>query len=112
MSNVGLAAKLRRVLTSAAPIEAAHRFMWTRVGTEIELTVGYLDLAALKDVIDAAKLKATPDEVVEIPFYVTHRFSLSPDAAVHLAEVANEIVSNLKEIGMVPKDQEKPSAAH
>jgi hypothetical protein len=97
-------AKLNRVLVSSEPIQAAHRFLYTRVGAEIVLDVGYFDLPDLKEKVDAAK--GVPGAVVESTFFVTHRFSLSPEAAAQLAETVNMLVKNLKDVGMIDTKSE------
>lgn len=99
----------RVVMDPARAPRQVHRFLYTRVGAEILLEVGYHDVAELKVFVD--KVKENPDNVEaagELPLYVTDRFVLSKAAAedfIKTAEFMREDLEQLKTRKRALKEQ-------
>ncbi len=87
-----------------APPVAAHKFMWTRVGTEIVLEVGFFDLVNVREAVErhhpaAARglvaggmqmegEPATEEKAVQL--VVTHRFVIS---AMGVEDLASQVIA-------------------
>jgi hypothetical protein len=91
--------RLKRVLANPGLIKSANRFLFTRVGAELVLDVGFIDPAEMRQ---AAKAPPTPDGPPMVDYVVTDRFALSPDAAANLFAVAKKIVTDLQAQGVLP----------
>lgn len=71
---------LKRVLLNpkAPPIVANH-FLWTRVGQEYVVEVGYYDLFEVRSALKKAKT-VQESEPPTVDFFVTHRFAVGLDS--------------------------------
>jgi len=74
----------RQVVEAGKAPEAAHHFVLTRVGDEVLLEVGFVDLTAVA-------LTMRGKESDELTLYVTHRFSLSRQGLDRLFQAVDEI---------------------
>ena len=83
---------VRRVLEPDRPAELVHHFLLVRVGNDILLEAGYLDLAEFKAAIDRGREAGTP---VDATLFIGHRLQLSPDTLRQLVEACNEILASL-----------------
>jgi len=84
--------KLKRVLVNPQiPPKPAHKFLFTRVGVDLVLEVGYFDLPELREAVEAGKSKAENAEPDEVQLHITDRFVLSPQGVMDLAQVANQL---------------------
>jgi hypothetical protein len=89
MSPENVAIKgLRRVVDVGVPPKQAHKFLFTRVGNEFVVEVGFFDFPALRDAIETAKSGMAPEQV---PLHVSDRFVLSIQAARDLVDFAEEV---------------------
>lgn len=100
----------RHLLDPTAAPKPAHRFFYSRVGSEIALDVGYFDLFDLLTLQSAPEGESAgkPREAV---FNVTDRFVLSPESAYYLLETAKSLVADLRKNGILSPsiDEEKHS---
>jgi hypothetical protein len=88
--------RLKRVLADpSAPPKAAHKFMFTRVGVDIVLEVGYFDLPALREAVERGKEAPKDAEPEEVTLHITDRFVLSPQGVTDLAGVAKQLESDM-----------------
>ncbi len=89
--------KLKRVLHDPdAPPTAAHKFMWTRVGTDICFEVGFFDLPELREAVERAKQQGTSAEPIEVALHLSGRYVLSPQAVADLSQVVKELEADMK----------------
>lgn len=111
----------RSFLPSARPPKPAHRFLFSRVGDQVSLDVGYLDSSEMFELmhrLDSAEKgkkaspagKKTPERVVNL--YVTDTFLLSPQAALELLAISQQIVEDLRRIGLVTPLQPPKEPSH
>ena len=86
----------RVVVRPENPPKPVHKVFWSRVGNDILLDVGYIALVETRAAITKAKEGEEPEP---LSFYVTDRFSLTPQAAVELKvaiEQMREQVQNIE----------------
>jgi len=108
-------AAVRMVVDPARPPRQVHRFLYTRVGAEMVLDVGYHDMAELKEFVDKVRAKTaeTPTESAgELPLYVTDRFVLPISAAEDLLRTADFIRKDLERLRALlaaPVDTPEPT---
>ena len=74
------------------PPEAANWFRLARVGQEVQLLVGFIDLGAIHVAVSAAKTGSKPDPV---PVEVSHRFVVPMIGARMLQDAINTILKNV-----------------
>jgi hypothetical protein len=95
--------KLRRHLVNpSVPPKPAHQFMWTRVGTDIVLEVGYFDLPELRTALQRAKDKGQP---AETSFYVTDRFTLTPTSVASLVQAGKDLARDMEQQRMLASSE-------
>jgi hypothetical protein len=92
----------RRVVLDMSAPQAAHAFLWARVGGQFLLEVGYVDLQVVGEII--SKSDAEPAPVVDL--YITDRFVLDVAGAERLLETADAIRAELE------KFKKEEEAAH
>ena len=113
MADEELALKFRRVVVNPADgPRAVQKFIWTRVGNEILVDVGYFDLVDLNAAIK--RKKGDPGDDVELNFFITSRFSITPEAAREALSTFEALVRNLEENGLLSptkEDTEKQDAS-
>ncbi len=101
--------KIRRVLVdSQAPPKAAHKFLFTRVGVDLVLEVGYYDFPELRDAIKASESEARSAEPPIVTVNVTDRFVLSPQGVMDLAQVAEELKKDVETYAQPSEDAVPP----
>lgn len=83
---------VRRVLDQDKPPEPVHHFGLTRVGEEVLMEAGYLDLAELKAAIDSSK--AGEEGAATVTVY--RRLLFSREVLKQLAAAAEQILSALE----------------
>lgn len=89
--------KLKRILRDPdAPPTAVHKFMWTRVGTDICFEVGFFDLPELRDAVERGRQEAAGAGPMEVTLHVTGRYVLSPQAVADLVQVVRELEADIK----------------
>ncbi len=85
--------KVRRELVEPqTPPKAAHKFLFTRVGVDIVLEVGFFDLLQLREAVEARNSQAEPPEVI---LHVTDRFTLSPQGLQDLSAIVKQLVEDM-----------------
>lgn len=86
-----------------APPTAAHKFLFTRVGAEIVLEVGFFQMAELREAVEtsrattAALYPGAPGgpQPPTVKLYISHQFSLSPQGVMDLISIARELEKDL-----------------
>lgn len=84
---------VRRVLHQGTPPGPVHHFVLTRVGNEILLEAGYLDLVELKQAIDTGI--TGEGEPGSVTLTIHHQMLLTPDVLEQLSHAVEQIVSGL-----------------
>ena len=84
-----LGVALQRILVNPVqPPEAAHGFVWARVGELFLLEVGFFDMLEAHSAFRAAKETGTSQE---LNLFVNHRFVLSKEGVAQLAQAVKEM---------------------
>ena len=92
---------LRRVLVDhTQPPKLLSHVIWTRVGQELQLDVGHVDLVELRGVVTAQQGSPEPS----VHFMVTDRFVLSAQAALDLLNNVRDMVNDLRKEGILPPE--------
>ena len=87
--------KVERVLVNPDdPPKPAHKFVWTRVGSDLMLDVGHFDLVELRNAITEGG-KGGKEGTAK--FYVTDRFILTPPVVNELIEAMTKLKDDLEE---------------
>lgn len=91
------------------PPEPSNFVSFSRVGAEVEMLVGYVDV---KTVVDALQEGGEDSEEARtVPLHLTHRFFLGPDTFRMIREKVNHIYDKMVESGhLVEKDGENADA--
>ncbi|MFY9821611.1 MAG: hypothetical protein WAM82_09515 [Thermoanaerobaculia bacterium] len=90
--------KLKRTVAAPGLLKGAHRFFLSRVGTDLILEVGFIDLGELQYAAATSSESGSP---LEANLIVTDRFALSPQGAAHLFLVAQAMLEDLKSAGLI-----------
>lgn len=103
LSPIGVSPKthlnltVNRILMSPdTPPKPGHKFLWTRVGTEVMLEVGHFDLVELKRAVDEATDSESKSSNSPVSLYITDRFFLNLANAVELSKAVNSMLKDLK----------------
>ena len=99
MTQKTIAIQAKRVLADKSPATVAHQFGFSRVGTDLVFEVGHFDITELSTQLNAAQRDGR--ETVAAELIVSHRFSLTPQAALSLLETAQKMMMDLQNAGMV-----------
>lgn len=84
---------LKRILVDpASPPVTAHHLTWTRIGHEYTLDVGHFDPHAVREAIKKA---TKPDDASQVDLYITHQFTLSPEAMRRFLAGLEELTADL-----------------
>lgn len=78
----------RQVVDVGSPPKQAHKFLFTRIGREFVLEVGFFDFTALRAAIEAGSKAVTPRPV---SLHISDRFVLSFEAARELVELGKQV---------------------
>ena len=105
MTQKPIAIQARRVLTQPheSP-KAAHQFAFSRVGTDLVLEIGNFDITDLSAKLGQAQ--KDNQESIQADLFITHRFSLTPQAALSLFEAAQKMLMDLQNAGMIKIGQQ------
>lgn len=79
---------------------AANHFRITRLGGDVQLTLGYIDLSSLTDALDTAK-ESDATVSVELPVDVGHRVTMGPRAFQDLKDKVNYIFDEMVKSGHI-----------
>ena len=90
----------RVLLDRSTNPKALHKILWTRVGSEVQLDLGYYDINEVNTAIEEGKKKQA--ERVSTNLYITDRFVVSPTTVVQLSEDIEGLVKSLKEVNLWP----------
>ena len=88
----------RTLIDPRQPPKPAHHFLWTRVGADITLDVGYFDLPEVRAVLERAKTVDNPD----LSLFVTDRFTLTAQGIANLIRAAHDLENDLTAQGLWP----------
>ena len=95
--------KMRRILVNPSePPKALNRIFWTRVGQEIVIEAGHFDIVDLRTAVRTPR--ESGDSPVELDFYITDRFVLTPNAVKDIYDVWQELVADLVDNKMLIPD--------
>lgn len=83
--------------------EAVNWFTMTRVETEFQILVGYLDLRATHELVE--KAKATGKTKERLKAEVTHRFSMSLRTFLQMRRQVEQIFANMQQSGLVAREE-------
>lgn len=87
----------RIVVDPAQPPEAAHAFVWARVGGQFLLEVGFFDMLEIHGAVTAARDEAKEEK--ESPsLIITRRYVLSPEAVSQLSETVDAMMKELPKL--------------
>lgn len=95
-----MAIRLNRVLVQGAltPYKVVQRFVWTRVGPDVTLDIGYFDMVELHQASEGVAASAEKDQAVN--FYVTDRLVLSGTGIQSFIESAEQLKAHLRDAGI------------
>jgi hypothetical protein len=96
--SLQLEIKLPPVESLPSP-EAANYFRFDRVGQDVQMTVGYVDLLSTVQEIGRAR---AGEKVRPLPVAVTHRLVLGLNAFLHLKQQLDEIHASFVKDEVVP----------
>lgn len=85
----------RIIVNPNEPPKALNRIFWTRVGSEIVIEAGHFDIVELRTAINAPR--ESNAEPVEVDFFVTDRYVVSPNAVQDIYIVLKELFDDLVE---------------
>lgn len=74
----------------------AQRIVWTRVGPDFQIDVGFFDLAELRLAVEDARSSPTHGSMMEVPFYVTDRFILTLGNVIELSKITEQMMSDVR----------------
>lgn len=102
------------------PAEAVNHFRFSRVGTEVQMLAGYLDLTLLVAAINRGQqIVGGSDEsgkgedlAIDLPVEVTHRLYLSNRAFAELKEKVDEIYDAMVKSGHIDDGADDGGAEH
>ena len=90
-------------LVDQEPPRVCHVVNFHRVGTDVLMTVGRLDIAELAAKIENLHARAAvPAGEMEVEVEVFARFAMSPDAFTRLASNAQQIFNAMVKTGQIP----------
>lgn len=92
----------RAVLHPEKPPRIFNKLLWTRVGPEAVLDIGYYDLAEMRDALD--KAKASPSTETEVTVYVTERLTITPISILDLLRVSSQLAREFVSEKMLDAD--------
>ena len=81
-----------------------HQFGWARVGSDILIQAGYLDLPEVRHVAQQLN-DGKPSDPLQL--FVTHRLSLTPLIALQLLKTVQTIVDELRAENLLPTETPK-----
>lgn len=87
--------------------EAVNFFTVSRIGHDVQLLAGYMDLKLAADAVKEAEGQASLDmEGVEftIPVDLTHRLVMGPNAFLNLKQKIDQIYKAMVESGHLPEE--------
>lgn len=100
-------AVLKGSITDDLPDAYAINFVtFARVGREVEMLAGFIDMKRLADYLDSRKGELGEDEVVERPVDFYGRFVMSAQTIASLKEKVDEMHEALQGEGALP-DEDK-----
>lgn len=103
MSEQPVELRLERIkLREDAPPYPAHKFFYTRVGPDILLEIGHFDLVELRSALEESRESG---ERSDVKIFISDSFSLSPQAAFELMQMAQRLVDDLKSQGYLPLEK-------
>lgn len=88
----------RVVGSETSPPLAIQRFIFTAVGTDIQVEAGYTDLADIREAVELFKQRK---KIKPVPFYISARMLLQPSAVASFLNTAKKIEEHLKTQGVV-----------
>lgn len=84
--------------------EAANWFSASRIGHEVELLVGYMDLKRIANILEEQQ-EHGEGGAVSMPVEVTHRLALGPTGLVNLKQKIDEMYEAMRESGHIETDE-------
>jgi hypothetical protein len=97
---------LKRVLLHPEkPPVVASRFFFTAIGDELQLDVGFTDLAATRNAVEGAKA----GKEGEVELYIYERLALSTEAVLDLFETSKKMIAHLRKTGRMPNETKQPT---
>ena len=107
--EVSLRAKY--TLVDQEPPKLSHVVNFHRVGTDVVMSVGRIDVAELATKLTGRDKEAVPPEEVELAVEVFSRFGMSPDAFARLFLNAQKVFDSMVKTGHI-KAEEIPGGDH
>lgn len=93
-----LTLNFKRILRDPeAPPKPGQRFIWTRVGPDYQLDVGYFDLPELRAVVEEARSAPKKESTTPVAIHVTDRFNLTIANVVELAAVVEQMMMDVRQ---------------
>lgn len=92
------------LIDRSAPPKPLNRIMWTKIGADIQLDLGYFDLAEMNIAIEKAKKDKTGN--ISSNLYITDRFVVSPSNATILLKDMQDLVDSLRKGKVLPEVSE------
>ena len=97
---------VRTLLHPQQPPKPVSHVNWTRLGAEVQLDFGFVDLHEVNALItaqkEAEKTGIKNENRVEVKTYVTDRFIASPTTIVAIFTELEKLVNDLRKEGLIP----------
>lgn len=80
---------IRHLLNPERSPSSFNKVLWTRIGSEAVIEIGFYDLPEMRDALQAAI--DTPGKIVDVTVNVTDRFSISPGNLLDIIRAAGSL---------------------
>lgn len=85
--------------------EAVNWFTVSRMGTDVQVLCGYVDIKRLAERLTERSPEAKDEQVaISVPVDLTHRLVLGVNAFLNLKDKVDDIYSKMKKTGHIPKE--------
>jgi hypothetical protein len=106
MADEAVALRLERtpLLPPEVPPIPVFHFGFTRVGNQVLLEPGYVDLVELRGAIEQLRGELPSEPVIAVHIFIKEKYLLDREALIRLRDAADEILQSMPE----PNEGERP----